>query len=209
MIKIIKEVCVDTLNDAIKAEEKGADRIELCGRLDMDGLTPSKKLIKDSFDFLRIPIRVMIRPKHPSFVYTKNEISKMIDDIIYCKNIGVDGVVLGCLDTNSNLNMNQINLLSRIAKPLNVIIHKSIDSTNSITDSLQIILENRNINGVLSSGGRRFAADSIKTLKKMLDLSPDRFEIICAGGITCHNFNYLHNLIKGKYYHGKKIVGEL
>ena len=59
---IIKEVCVDSLNDAMSAEKNGANRIELCSRLDKDGLTPSRKLIRDSFKLLKIPIRVMIRP---------------------------------------------------------------------------------------------------------------------------------------------------
>ncbi len=187
-------------------KKKGANRIELCGRLDLDGLTPSKKLIKKVFLNLNIPIRVMIRPKHPSFIYSNEDIRIMIEDINYCKELGVDGVVLGCLNKDSNLNMTQINLLSDIAKPLNVIIHKAMDKTDSVLNSLLLLLKNKNINGVLSSGGKTFAIDATETLKKMLDLVPDNFEIINAGGITYKNFNELHSLIQGKYYHGKKII---
>ena len=68
-MQTIKEVCVESLEDAVIAEKNGANRIELCGRLDLDGLTPSRKLIKETFSVLKIPIRVMIRPKHSSFVY--------------------------------------------------------------------------------------------------------------------------------------------
>ena len=205
-MQIIKEVCVDSLDDAVNAEKNGADRIELCGRLDLDGLTPSRSLIKESFNSLNIPIRVMIRPKHTSFVYSEEEIYKMLDEISYCKKIGVDGVVLGCLDNDSNFNMNQIEFLSKKSKPLNVIIHKSIDRTKSVTLSLSQLIQNRDINGVLTSGGHRFAKDSIKTLKKMLDLAPDSFEIISAGGITFENIDSLHSLVQGKYYHGKKLI---
>ena len=205
-MQIIKEACVDSFSDAVNAEKKGANRIELCGRLDLDGLTPSKKLIKKVFLKLNIPIRVMIRPKHPSFIYSNEDIRIMIEDINYCKELGVDGVVLGCLNKDSNLNMSQINLLSDIAKPLNVIIHKAMDKTDSVLNSLLLLLKNKNINGVLSSGGKTFAIDATETLKKMLDLVPDNFEIINAGGITYKNFNELHSLIQGKYYHGKKII---
>lgn len=205
-MQIIKEVCVDSFNDAINAEKNGANRIELCGRLDLDGLTPSKKLISKVFSNLKIPIRVMIRPKHPSFVYSDDEILQMLEDITYCKELGVDGVVLGCLNENSYLDIEKIDLLSKIAKPLNVIIHKAIDSTESVIDSILLLLKNENINGVLTSGGQQLAKDSIETLKKMLDLAPDSFEIICAGGVTYENFNKLHSLVKGKYYHGKKII---
>ena len=120
-MQIIKEVCVDSLEDAIKAEKNGANRIELCGRLDLDGLTPSRDLISNAFSILKIPIRVMIRPKHPSFEYSEEEINTMIDDIKYCKSLGVDGVVFGCLDENSNFQMDQINRLSIIAKPINAV----------------------------------------------------------------------------------------
>ncbi|MBT6170261.1 MAG: copper homeostasis protein CutC, partial [Flavobacteriaceae bacterium] len=167
-MQIIKEVCVDSFLNAVNAEKKGANRIELCARLDLDGLTPNKKIIKKVFSNLSIPIRVMIRPKHPSFIYSEEDIQRMIEDINYCKELGVDGVVLGCLNEDSNFNMNQINLLSEIAKPLNVIIHKAIDKTDSVLNSLLLLLKNKNINGVLSSGGKTFAIDAIKTLKKML-----------------------------------------
>ena len=205
-MQIIKEVCVDSLEDAINAEKNGANRIELCGRLDLDGLTPSKDLIKSAFSILKIPIRVMIRPKHPSFVYSEDEISTMIDDIKFCKNIGLDGVVFGCLDEEYNFEMKQINRLSEVAKPLNVIIHKAIDSTSSVFESLSLISKNSNINGVLTSGGERFAINAVETLKKMLVLVPDRFEIIMAGGITFQNFDKLNDIVNGKFYHGKKII---
>jgi len=205
-MQIIKEVCVDSLDDAINAEKNGANRIELCGRLDLDGLTPSKDLIKSAFSILKIPIRVMIRPKHPSFVYSEDEISTMIDDIKFCKNIGLDGVVFGCLDEEYNFEMKQINRLSEVAKPLNVIIHKAIDSTSSVIESLLLISKNSNINGVLTSGGERFAINAVETLKKMLVLVPNRFEIIIAGGITFQNFDKLNDIVNGKFYHGKKII---
>jgi copper homeostasis protein len=205
-MQIIKEVCVDSLDDAINAEKNGANRIELCGRLDLDGLTPSKDLIKSAFSILKIPIRVMIRPKHPSFVYSEDEISTMIDDIKFCKNIGLDGVVFGCLDEEYNFEMKQINRLSEVAKPLNVIIHKAIDSTSSVIESLSLISKNSNINGVLTSGGERFAINAVETLKKMLVLVPNRFEIIIAGGITFQNFDKLNDIVNGKFYHGKKII---
>ncbi|MDA9257088.1 copper homeostasis protein CutC [Flavobacteriaceae bacterium] len=205
-MQIIKEVCVDSLEDAINAEKNGANRIELCGRLDLDGLTPSKDLIKSAFSILKIPIRVMIRPKHPSFVYSEDEVSTMIDDIKFCKNLGLDGVVFGCLDEEYNFEMKQINRLSEVAKPLNVIIHKAIDSTSSVIESLLLISKNSNINGVLTSGGERFAINSAETLKKMLVLVPDSFEVIMAGGITFQNFDKLNDLVNGKFYHGKKII---
>ncbi len=203
---IIKEVCVDTLKDAIEAEKNGADRIELCSRLDLEGLTPDKTLINNVTKNLKIPVRVMIRNIHKTFIYKKNDLKMMVEQIEYCKSVGVDGVVFGCIKENYNLDMSKINFLTEISKPLKVIIHKAIDETPKPLESLQMILKNKKINGILTSGGKKKALSSVKTLKKMLDLITSDFELICAGGITYKNLSELHSKLNGTYYHGKKII---
>ena len=130
----------------------------------------------------------------------------MIDSIKFCKSLNVDGVVLGCLDSDNNLDFSQISKLASIAKPLKVIVHKAIDYSNSVIGSFEKIIQDPNINGVLTSGGKQFAKDGLKSLKKMLDLAPNNFEVISAGGITFQNFQSIHSILNGKYYHGKKII---
>ena len=102
-MQIIKEVCVDSLIDAICAQKNGADRIELCSRLDLDGLTPEKELITKTISKLQIPIRVMIRPHGNGFVYNQSHLKAMIDSIKFCKSLNVDGVVLGCFRLREQL----------------------------------------------------------------------------------------------------------
>ena len=82
MRDIIKEACVETFDEAILAEKKGADRVELCSRLDLDGLTPERKLIEEVLGSLNIPIKVMIRPRSGNFSYDDQELHKMRDDIL-------------------------------------------------------------------------------------------------------------------------------
>jgi len=99
--------------------------------------------------------------------------------------------------------------LSELSKPLKVIIHKAIDLTSSPLNSLKKLIEIKQINGVLSSGGADSAEHGLDNLKKMIAISPPEFEIISAGKITDQNINFLHEKIQGQYYHGRKIVGEL
>ena len=66
-MRLIKESCVETYDEAMNAEIRGADRIELCSRLDLDGLTPSKELVKRLVSDLTIPIKVMVRPRKVIF----------------------------------------------------------------------------------------------------------------------------------------------
>ena len=205
-MKIYREVCVDNYEAAELSFKNGANRIELCSRLDLDGLTPNEKLIKKVVKNIKIPVRVMIRNVCETFIYKNNDIKVMAEQINFCKNVGVDGVVFGCLTENQMLDIHAIDLLTEISKPLNVIIHKAIDKTPNPYESLKMILKNKKINGVLTSGGKKKAFSAVKTLKKMLALVPDDFELICAGGITYKNLPDLHSELQGKYYHGRRII---
>ena len=206
---VVKEACVDNIQDAINAFKKGADRIEFCSNLDEDGLTPSNYDLISLKKSISIPVRVMIRPHSNSFNYNDDDLIQMKETIEFCKNQKFDGVVFGCLDDDNELDLNKIEYLADFAKPLNVIIHKAIDLTPSPVNSLMNLLEIDNVNGVLSSGGFETAELGTEVLKKMINISPNEFEIISAGKITNQNFKILHEKIDGKFYHGRKIVGEL
>ena len=206
---VVKEACVDNIQDAINAFKKGADRIEFCSNLDEDGLTPSNYDLISLKKSISIPVRVMVRPHSNSFNYNDDDLIQMKETIEFCKNQKFDGVVFGCLDDDNELDLNKIKYLADFAKPLNVIIHKAIDLTSSPVNSLKKLLEIDNVNGVLSSGGFETAELGTEVLKKMINISPNEFEIISAGKITNQNFKILHEKIDGKFYHGRKIVGEL
>ena len=206
---VVKEACVDNIQDAINAFKKGADRIEFCSNLDEDGLTPSNYDLISLKKSISIPVRVMVRPHSNSFNYNNDDLIQMKETIEFCKNQKFDGVVFGCLDDNNELDLNKIKYLADFAKPLNVIIHKAIDLTSSPLNSLKKLIKIDNVNGVLSSGGFETAELGTEVLKKMINISPNDFEIIYAGKITNHNFKILHEKIDGKFYHGRKIVGEL
>ena len=206
---VVKEACVDNIQDAINAFKKGADRIEFCSNLNEDGLTPSNYDLLSLKKNISIPVRVMVRPHSNSFNYNDDDLIQMKETIEFCKNQKFDGVVFGCLDDDNELDLNKIKYLADFAKPLNVIIHKAIDLTSSPLNSLKKLLDIDNVNGVLSSGGFETAELGTEVLKKMINISPNEFEIISAGKITNQNFKILHEKIDGKFYHGRKIVGEL
>ncbi len=56
------ESCCTTLDEALAAEARGADRIELCTDLSVGGLTPPRDLIRETVARLSIPVNVLIRP---------------------------------------------------------------------------------------------------------------------------------------------------
>ena len=204
-----KEVCVDNVKDAMRAVDLGANRIEYCSKLSEEGLTPDIEDVKYLLKNINIPLRIMIRPHSKSFNYSEQDISIMLRDISNFKKIDVDGIVIGCLKEDDEIDLKKINLLTEKARPLKVIFHKAIDMTSDPLKSLKNLIKNSNVDGVLTSGGFKKAEDGVKLLKKMLDICPINFELIIAGKITPENINKINQKLSAKFYHGKKIVGVL
>ena len=209
MQEFCREVCVDNIKDAMRAVDLGANRIEYCSKLNEEGLTPNLEDVKYLLKNINIPIRIMIRPHSKSFNYSETDISVMLSDISTFKKIDIDGIVIGCLNKDDEIDLKKINLLVEKAKPLKVIFHKAIDITSDPLKSLKNLIKNSNIDGVLTSGGFKKAEDGVKLLKKMLDICPINFELIIAGKITSENINKINQKLSAKFYHGKKIVGVL
>ena len=209
MQEFCKEVCVDNIKDAMRAVDLGANRIEYCSKLNEEGLTPNIEDVKYLLKNINIPLRIMIRPHSKSFNYSETDISIMLRDISTFKKVDIDGIVIGCLNKDDEIDLKKINLLIEKARPLKVIFHKAIDITSDPLKSLKNLIKYSNINGVLTSGGFKKAEDGIKLLKKMLDICPINFELIIAGKITSENINKINQKLSAKFYHGKKIVGVL
>ena len=209
MRDIIKEACVETFEEAILAEKKGADRIELCSRLDLDGLTPERKIIEKVLGALSIPIKIMIRPRAGNFSYNDQELNRMKEDILFCKDLNVQGVVFGILDQNKTIDMENMKYLCDTAGNLEITFHKAIDQTDSIIDEIDRLLAIGSISSILTSGGANNAHAGSRLLKKAVEKYEDIITIIPAGSITKNNIHELHQIIGAKEYHGRKIVGDL
>ncbi len=205
----IKEACVEGFEQAVRAEALGADRVELCARLDLDGITPDKSIIEKALVRLKIPIRVMVRPRGGDFHYTENELSQMIETIAFCRELGVEGVVFGNLNDQREIDLNQTTKLVEEAGPLKTVFHRAIEATSSIAHSIDLLRSKTEIDAILVSGkGGGKASDHITEL---LDLRK-RFEgreLVVCGKVTQHNLLALHQQIGAQAYHGKLIVGDL
>ena len=102
-MSILLEACVGSYNEAKKAEELGANRIELCDNLKEGGTTPSYGTIYYAKKNLNIPIAVIIRPRGGNFVYSDDEFDIMKKDIELCRELGVETVVFGILNNDNKI----------------------------------------------------------------------------------------------------------
>ena len=208
-MNIIREACVGSVEQAMIAEKRKADRVELCSRLDLDGLTPDRKIIERTMNLLSIPVKVMIRPKSGNFIYSKQDILKMESEIDFCKKIGVSEVVFGILNENSEVDIELTSAIAKKAAPMDITFHKAIDCVNDIKYGLERLSNVKEITSILTSGGKDSALNGQDMIKDIIKQFSSRFKIIVAGGITDKNLNLVHSCIDGTEYHGKRIVGQL
>ena len=202
---MIKEACVESFEKALEAQNNGADRIELCENLAVGGTTPSYGTVKICLEKLNIPIFPMIRARGGNFVYSKDEIEIMKEDIKIFKELGVKGVVLGCLTSDNKIDLEFTKELVDLAYPMEVTFHKSIDEILNPLDYIDDLV-NIGIKRILTSGGKATALEGKDLINEMIKKSNGRLKIVVAGKVTKGNLNGLSNLISADEFHGKLIV---
>ena len=205
-LNFTKEACVDSIGDAINVEKNGADQIELCSRLDLDGLTPSKKLILQTIRKVSIPIKVMIRSRPGNFTYNQNDVNTMLDSIEFCQKNGINEIAFGALNSNRKIDEKILNQIVSKYTGLNITFHKAIDLVDNQINEIQKLLKFNQIKAVLTSGGHKNAIEGQKNIKKLFEHFKDEIDIIAAGSITNKNIKKIHKTLGLKIYHGKKIV---
>lgn len=208
MTNYIKEACVGNLQESLKAEEKGANRLELCANLEVGGTTPSEELILQARQLLNIPLRIMIRPRGGDFIYSEKELEEMKVSIEFCKKAGVEAVVFGILKPDNTLDLERMTELAQLAAPLKVVVHKAIDLTPDPVAAIEGLCRIEGIATVLTSGGKPTAFEGRETLTQMMQ-SCGKIEVMPGGKVSEDNVEALHRELGTTAYHGKLIVGSL
>ena len=209
MKKFFIECCVESLSEALIAEKRGADQLELCSDLANDGLTPDTALTEKTLETISTPLKVMIRHRKGDFFYDKSDILIIRNQINNMKLIGIKHIVFGSLTHLNRINLEQIKMVSEWAYPMNVTYHKAIDLSENFFEDTELLLQFKNVKSLLTSGQASTAEKGYLTLKRLLADFGKNIKIISAGSITDKNLNKIHNMIRGRYYHGRKILGEL
>jgi copper homeostasis protein len=182
----VLEICVESVNRAAAAERGGADRIELCQELHSGGITPDAELMQAARDHIRVPIHVLVRPRSGDFIYSDAEFETMKRQIRIAKELNMDGIVLGLLDENRQIDQKRTSILVRLAHPLPVTFHRAFDLCWSLTDSLPAVIDT-GAKRILSSGGKACAADGLDCLAGLVAAAGGRIAIMPGGGVRANN----------------------
>jgi copper homeostasis protein len=176
------EICVDSPEGVIAARDGGADRVELCDNLLEGGTTPSIGAIKMARRVGGIKLHVMIRPRGGDFLYSDVEFETMRNDVEFARSSRADGIVIGLLTADGNIDKELTANLVTLAQPMSVTFHRAFDVCRDPFAALEELVE-IGVDRILTSGQAADALNGAETIKKLVETAGDRIAIIACGGI--------------------------
>jgi copper homeostasis protein len=205
-VTVLVEAAVDSFAGALAAQAEGAHRIELCGPLHDGGTTPSAGLIARCSDELLASVHVLIRPRAGDFVYTEDEVLIMLKDIAVAKELGVDGVVIGALTRDGEVDVDAMSQLIAMASPVRVGFHRAFDQVRDQDEALELLVSLQ-VDHILTSGGAETAMKGAPRLKRLVERAGDRIGIIAGGSITKENAANIVRATLVACIHGRAFQG--
>ena len=184
MVKL--EICIDSVESAVAAKAGGADRVELCDSLIEGGTTPSAGMIAETRHQVDIGLQVMIRPRGGDFYFSDAEASVMRRDVAMAKQLGADGVVIGCLNGDGTIDTERSRALIEIARPLNVTFHRAFDMTRDAYEGLDALID-LSVDRILTSGQESTVLEGSELIADLNQRAGDCVIIMPGGGVTEQN----------------------
>ena len=180
------EICANSVTSCIEAQKGGAFRVELCAAIPEGGTTPSYGEIAIARELLSIKLNVISRPRSGDFLYSRLEHEIMLKDIEMCRKLGVDGIVIGCLTAEGDVDIERCRELVAAAGGMDITFHRAFDKCRDPFASLEQIIA-LGCSRILTSGQQPKAVQGIELLKKLVRQAGDRIIIMPGSGINENN----------------------
>ena len=182
----ILEICAGSVESAIAARDGGAKRIELCAALEVGGVTPSAGVIAEARKVVGIILNVIIRPRGGDFLYNEYEVACMEEDIRTCKQLGVDGIVIGALTAEGDIDTDVCRRLISAADGMSITFHRAFDMCRNAKKALEELIA-LGCHRVLTSGQAPTAVAGITMLKELNEQAAGRIIIMPGCGVNSTN----------------------
>lgn len=180
------ELCVESLESALAAEEGGADRIELCADLSVGGITPPRELVAEALHALDIPMHVLIRPRAGDFAFSRDQFDLMRRQVEAVKGAGASGIATGILLPDGRVDIERTRALISLARPMDVTFHRAFDESADLRQALEDVIET-GADSLLTSGGAADVLSGAETIRALAEQAAGRIPLIAGGGLRLEN----------------------
>jgi copper homeostasis protein len=204
---VIYEICVDSVQGVRAAKAAGAHRVELCANLLEGGTTPSRGTIRTARSIAGIKLHVIIRPRGGDFLYDEDEFASMTADIDTATAEGADGVVIGMLTAEGEVDAPRTRELIARARPLAVTFHRSFYMARDPYKALTALIE-LGVDRILTSGQEASVLEGLPLFAELIRRAGDKIIIMPGGGITPRNAERIVAEAKPKEMHFAALESE-
>lgn len=194
------EGCVDSYASSAAAFRGGADRLELCAGLAIGGTTPSPSLFQLVQRDCPIPINVLIRPRFGDFLYTEPELEEMCGEISRFRDLGANGVVIGALTPDGDLDCEKMRRMMDRAGEMDVTLHRAFDMTKNPFAALEDAVR-LGCRTILTSGQAKSAAEGKDLLKRISLQAAGRIDIMAGCGVKAGNIREIADRTGIRIFH--------
>ena len=206
MGKYTLEVCVDSAESAEAAAKGGADRVELCANLVIGGTTPPEALFEKIRSLTDIRVNVLIRPRYGDFLYTEYEFDMISRSVARFREMGANGVVIGCLLPDGSLDMERMKRLVELAGPMDVTLHRAFDMCRDAYEALDQAAA-LGIRTILTSGQKENSWAGRELIAGLVNDSGGWVDIMAGGGVDAGKIRELIPATgAGSYHMSGKVV---
>jgi copper homeostasis protein len=201
------ELCTQTLEAARAAEAGGADRIELCARLSVGGVSPNFDLITATVRTVNIPVHVLIRPRAGDFCFSVAEFELMGRQIEMAKKAGAAGVAVGALLPDGRVDVQRSRELVDLARPMKSTFHRAFDETRDLEEALEDVVST-GASCLLTSGGEKDVLTGARSIARLREQAGERLDLMAGGGLRLHNLGEVVRRSGVSFLHGSLIRKE-
>lgn len=213
------EVCANSVESCLAAQNGRANRVELCAGIPEGGTTPSYGDIIVAREVLtKTKLHVIIRPRGGDFLYSPIEQRIMLKDIDNARQLEADGVVFGCLTAEGDVDIPLMKQLMEVAQGMSVTFHRAFDVCRNPQKALEDII-NLGCDRILTSGQMPTAEQGIPLLKELQQQAAGRITLLAGCGVNENNiahiaretgihefhFSARENIKSGMVYHNKAV----
>lgn len=197
------EICLSDIDSVTNAWEGGATSVELCSARSEGGITVSVGLMEQTARLLLctdVEVHVLIRPRPGNFTYTDSEFDIIVRDIIAAKKAGVDGVVVGFLDSSGNIDKDKLRVARLLSQGMILTFHRAFDLCSNPSESLEDVIS-LGCDRLLTSGRCSSAGspEGVESLRVIVEQARGRIQVIAAAGVKSENAS---TILLGAGVHG-------
>lgn len=193
------EICVDSYESAMRAFAGGADRLELCGCLQVGGISPSPWLIRQVVRDAGIPVHVLVRPRFGDFCFTRAEKQQLLREAEAAAEAGASGVVLGALTAEGELDEAHLAEVLSLVPGLKATLHRCFDVCRDPFRALEQA-KALGFSEILTSGQQPTAPQGAYLLAQLQRQAEGIF-LLAGSGVNPDNIPAIHAATGITHYH--------